>query len=142
MPPRLAAASVLLTTLLSGCVMYYRLRPGESRPIITMVAPAQRVAVWQRAVTVLLEEGFVPEVLNEAACYISARRRADIADDTLSGVIVLISVSPEGSLRIEAGGSGLFHSEEQFHSALTKLQSRLASSIAHQFTPGTSPLTG
>ena len=109
MQTRLIATAVAFAAVLSGCSMLYRVRPGQSRPATAVVDPEQRAAIWQRAVTVLLDEGYIPELLNESVCFISARRRADLVDDALAGTLVLIAISPEGNLRVEVGGSGIFH---------------------------------
>ncbi len=95
------------------------------------VAPEKRVALWQRAVVVLLDQGYVPQVLNESAGYISAHRREDLADDELAGTLALVTISPEGMIRVALAGTGTFHSEADFVKALTDRQSKLAELIAH-----------
>jgi hypothetical protein len=133
--PRLAATAVVLTALLSGCAMYYRIRPGQLQPATATVATEQRSVVWQRAVTVLVDQGFVPQLLNEAACFISARRRDDLNNDMLAGTMVLVAISPEGHLRLEVGGSGVFGSEQQFLHEVSELQSHLLRLVLGQSTP-------
>lgn len=127
MSHRLFASSLVLAVLLSGCTQLYSVRPGELKPALATVAPEQRLAVWRRAVTILLDQGYVPQVLNESAGFISARRREDIANDALAGTMALVVVSPEGALRIELSGSGFFNSEQQFLSAIGERQSLLLS---------------
>ena len=135
MQTRLVATAVVLAAVLSGCSMLYRVRPGQSKPAMAVVAPEQRAAIWQRAVTILLDEGFIPELLNESVCFISARRRADLVDDALAGSLVLIAISPEGNLRVEVGGSGIFQSERDLLSAVSELQGHLLSLIVRQAVP-------
>ena len=135
MQTRLVATAVLLTTVLSGCSMWYRVRPGQSRPATAGVAPEQRAAIWQRAVTVLLDEGYIPALLNESTCFISAHRRVDLVDDALAGTLVLIAISPEGNLRVEVGGSGIFASEQELLHAVSELQSHLLNLIVRQRVP-------
>jgi hypothetical protein len=135
MQTRLVATAVVLAAVLSGCSMLYRVRPGQSRPATAVVAPEQRAAIWQRAVTILLDEGYIPELLNESVCFISARRRADLVDDALAGTLVLIAISPEGNLRVEVGGSGIFRSERDLLSAVSELQGHLLSLIVRPAVP-------
>ena len=129
------ATAVVLAAVLSGCSMLYRVRPGQTRPATAAVDPEQRAAIWQRAVTVLLDEGYIPELLNESVCFISARRRADLVDDALAGTLVLIAISPEGNLRVEVGGSGIFPSEQELLRAVSELQSHLLDLIVRQRVP-------
>lgn len=135
MQTRFAATVVLLATILSGCSQLYQVRPGQSRPAVAVVAPGQRVALWQRAVTTLLDEGYIPELFNESACFIRAHRRVDFVDDALAGTVVLIAISPEGNLRVEVGGAGIFSSEREFLRAVSALQGRLLSLIVGQRDP-------
>jgi hypothetical protein len=81
MRPSLSFGLAALATSLANCSQVYYTRPGSGalRPATAAVAPADRTAVWQRAVVALLEQGYVPQILNEAAGYISARRREDIS---------------------------------------------------------------
>ena len=135
MQTRLVATAVLLAAVLSGCSMWYRVRPGQSRPATAGVAPEQRAAIWQRAVTVLLDEGYIPALLNESTCFISAHRRVDLVDDALAGTLVLIAISPEGRLRVEVGGSGIFSSERELLRAVSELQGHLLRLIVQQPVP-------
>ena len=73
----------------------------------------------------LLDQGYVPQVLNEGAGFISARRREDIADDAFARTIALVSVSAEGLVRMEVSGAGLFSSEQQFIAAIRDRQETL-----------------
>jgi hypothetical protein len=116
-------------SLLSGCTSNYLVRPGTLEPGRATVAPDQRAAVWRRAVGVLLDQGYVPQVLNEDAGFINAKRREDIANDAFSGTIALVYISPEGSVRVEVSGSGLFHSENQFLAAVGQRQQMLLNLI-------------
>ena len=127
---RLLVPAVALAALLSGCSMMYQVRPGQSKPATAMIPPEQRSMVWQRAVTVLLDQAYVPQLLNESACFISARRRTDIVNDALAGTTAIVAISPEGGLRVEVGGSGMFSSEQEFLSAVSTLQNDLLNLIA------------
>lgn len=113
---------VVFPLLLCGCTSFYQVRPGTLEPGRAAVAPEQQAAVWRRAVGVLLDQGYVPQVLNEAAGFISAKRREDIADDTFAGTIATVYISPEGGVRVEVSGGGLFHSESQFIDAVGQRQ--------------------
>lgn len=110
--------AIVLSGLLSGCTSYYFVRPGSLEPSRAQVAAEERAAIWQRAVGVLLDQGYVPQVMNEAASFISAKRRDDIVNDALAGTLALVYISPEGGLRVEVAGSGLFRSEQEFLSAV------------------------
>jgi hypothetical protein len=118
-----------LPLLLSGCTSLYYARPGELVPARAVVASDQRLAVWQRAVTVLLDEGYVPDVLDGSAGFIKAKRRDDLEGDTLARTVALVSVTAQGQVRVEISGGGLFHSEQDFRRAIAERQRRIADRI-------------
>jgi hypothetical protein len=133
-PPRHGRASarslaLVLSLLGSGCASYYYVRPGTLEPNRAQISEDQRASVWHRAVGALLDQGYVPQVLNEASSFISAKRRDDIADDALAGTFALVWISPEGGLRVEVTGAGYFHSEDQFMKAVGERQRALLSEI-------------
>jgi hypothetical protein len=103
--------------------------PGTLGAATVSVSPDEKGVLWRRAVGVLLDQGYVPQVLNESACFISARRREDIADDAFARTIAIFSVSPEGVARMEVSGAGLFSSEAQFVAAIRDRQITLLSLI-------------
>jgi hypothetical protein len=127
------------SVLLCGCTSFYRVRPGTLEPGRAAIPPDQRAAVWQRAVGVLLDQGYVPQVLNAEAGYISAKRREDIANDAFAGTIVLVYISPEGGLRVEVSGGGVFHSEDQFLDAIRQRQALLLTLIVGHRTESANP---
>jgi hypothetical protein len=110
-----------LSFLLSGCT-YYHVHPGALEPSRAQVAPEERAALWRRAIEVLLDQGYVPQVLNEAASFISAKRREDFDNDPLAKTLVLVFISPDGAIRVEVSGIGYFASEKQFISAIGERQ--------------------
>jgi hypothetical protein len=134
---RVVICSVLAASaLLSGCATWYHVHPGNLQPSFAMVSAEQRSVLWRRAVTVLLDQGYVPQVLNEAAWYINAKRREDIADDAFVGTTALFSISLEGRVRVEVSGAGLFRSEKQFLTAVGQRQEMLLDQIMN---PSTEP---
>jgi hypothetical protein len=122
---------LLLVLLLSSCTRLYTMHAGELVPSVANVAPEKRLALWQRAVVVLLDQGYVPQVLTESAGYISAHRRDDLTDDELAGTLALVTISQEGVVRVALAGAGTFHSETDFVKAMTERQGKLAELIAH-----------
>jgi hypothetical protein len=122
---RTVIVALVLPILLAGCTTWYLARPGTLGASRVFVSPDDRSRIWQRAVVVLLDQGYVPQVLNEGAGFISARRREDIADDAFARTIALFSVSPEGLVRLEISGAGLFGSEEKFVAAIRDRQETL-----------------
>lgn len=46
--------------------------------------------------------------------------------------MVLIAISPQGDLRVEVSGTGLFQSEHEFLSAIGELQGHLLQLIVQQ----------
>jgi hypothetical protein len=74
LPP---SSRALLLGLLctAGCYLPYYLRPGEPPPATATVSPDQRTATWNRAISVLVASGWVPQLLSEPACFIGAKRR-------------------------------------------------------------------
>jgi hypothetical protein len=124
--------SLAVSLLLGGCSSYYHVHPGTLEPGRTVVAPDQRAELWRRAVGVLLDQGYVPQVLNENAGYISAKRREDLDDDAFAGTIALVYISTEGNVRVEVSGGGLFHSESQFVEAVRQRQQLLLNLIVNR----------
>src|SRR5450755_2083672 len=103
-----------LSSLLSGCANYYHIHPGAIEPSRAQVAPEERAALWRRAIGVVLDQGYVPEVLNEGGAFISAKRREDFENDPLAKTLVLVYISPDGAVTVEVSGVGYFASEKQF----------------------------
>jgi hypothetical protein len=118
-----SVSSLLLVSsfLLSGCA-YYHVHPGALEPSRAQIAPEERAALWRRAIGVLLDEGYVPQLLNEEASFISARRREDFENDPLARTLALVYISPDGAVRVEVSGVGLFASEKQFLTAVGERQ--------------------
>jgi len=123
--------------LLSACATVYYARPGELTPFWATVAPDQRLAIFQRAIPALLDQGYVPDVVSEAAGYIKARRREDIADDALANTIALVAITPEGHVRIEVSGNGVFSNQSDFIKTISARQALLARLILA--SPGAGP---
>lgn len=124
-----ALRMLALPALLTGCATWYHAHPGALGASTVAVSPDERQILWQRAIVVLLDQGYVPQVLNERASFISAKRREDIADDAFAGTIALFSVSSEGLVRMEVSGAGLFRSEAQFIAAIRERQESLLNQI-------------
>jgi hypothetical protein len=112
--------------LATGCNQF--LRPGDL-PALTAQTSGDRVRTWQRSIDVLLDEGYVPDVLNEAAGYISAKQRDDVQIGKLSGTSVIVTVSPEGRLRVEVSGHGTYASSSGLVDDLNAVQKDLLAKI-------------
>lgn len=108
--------------LLGGCYNTYLARPGSLPPAVATVPAEQRVAVWQHAIAALLDQGYVPQVLNEAACFVSAKLRDDLATDTTRGALAVVVVAPDGTVRVQASGVGFYQSQEALEADLRKRQ--------------------
>lgn len=137
-------AWILLSMPLMACVHYSL--PGAFAPARGSIPVAERTLAWQHAVTALLDNGYVPNELNETAGYIVARRRDD---DTgpLVGSLATVVLTPEGMVRVEVSGTGVFTSEKTFVSTITArqndiLQSILATHAAARALPLPSPKVG
>jgi hypothetical protein len=118
-----------VSCLLAACATPQAFRPGDLPPLVSRIAPDQRVATWNRAITVLLDEGYVPQVLNQEAAYISAKQRDDASNDELAGTMVIVTISPEGAVRVEIAGVGVYHDESQLAHDLQQVQARLTAEI-------------
>jgi hypothetical protein len=79
--------------------------------------------------SVLLDEGYVPQVVNAEAGYISAKRREDLTDDSLIGTMATVVVTSNGLVRLEVTGTGFYHSEQEFQNAVSDRQKRLLGRI-------------
>jgi hypothetical protein len=95
------------------------------------VPPEQRTMVWQHAIAVLLDEGYVPQVLNEAACFVSAKQRDDLVASSTgtTGATVVVTVSPEGIVRVQVSGNGIYHSVDELAADITQRQQALLPAI-------------
>ena len=117
----------------SGCSTIQIARPG-TLPTATASVPAdQRLAAWNRAIGALIEAGFVPQVFNETACYVSAKRRDDLGDDILSGAMAIVQVTPEGVVRVQISGIGQFSSQDALNAEITRRQAEV---LRHIVSPG------
>ena|ERR1017187_3937950 len=134
----ISAALLVLSILLPGCT-YYHVHPGALEPSRARVAPEERAAVWRRAIGVLLDEGYVPEVLNEAASFISAKRREDFENDPLAKTLALVYISPDGVVRVQVSGVGYFASERQFLDAISERQRAILDLIVNRAGAPTAP---
>lgn len=123
---------LFFSVLLSGCTAVYYVRPGTLEPSRAQIGSEERAAVWRRAVGVLLDQGYVPQVLNESAAFISAKRREDLNSDALSGTLALVYISSDGLVRVEVVGSGLFHTEGEFLAAVGERQRLLLNLILNR----------
>jgi hypothetical protein len=117
----------LALVVLSGCAYY--VRPGEIQPAAAVVSPEQRVATWNRALTVLLAAGWVPQVLDEKACFIGARRRDDDDFENLAGAYISVQIDPAGQLRLQIAGRGTFRSQEALETTVRSFQDQLLAGI-------------
>jgi hypothetical protein len=115
------ASLLVFASLLSGC-SYYHVHPGALEPSRAQVDPDERSVLWRSAIGALLDQGYVPEVLNESASFISARRREDFENDPLAKTLALVYISPDGGVRVQMSGVGYFASEKQFLSAIGERQ--------------------
>jgi len=117
--------TLLVLLGLCSCAGVYVVRPGTLKPAVASVAPDQRVATWQRAITVLLDEGYVPQVLDATACYIFAKARDDVAAGATYGAWAMVVVAPDGVVRVTVSGIGLYHSQDELGADVVARQERL-----------------
>ncbi|HUJ57516.1 MAG TPA: hypothetical protein VLX92_03460 [Kofleriaceae bacterium] len=132
---KLPSVRLLLLCAVSGCATPYLLRPGDVAPLTASVAQDQRAVVWQRAIGALLDMGYIPQVLNEAACYISAKQRDDVTDGQLAGTIAIVNVSPEGQVRVEVGGAGVYHSADELARDVKTVEHNIMQAILARSAP-------
>ena len=123
----------LAACLFAACIptaLPQAVHPGDLPPLVTHVTPDQRDATWNRAITVLLDEGYVPQILNKDAAYISAKRRDAATDnDELAGTSVIVTISPQGAVRVEISGGGVYTDGSQLARDLQTVQTRLTTEI-------------
>ena len=81
----------------AGCATTSTVPPSAHRAAMASVPPAQRLEVWRRAIAVLLDDGYIPELLDEPAAFIRARR----LDNTN---VATFLVAPDGVARLELSG--------------------------------------
>ncbi len=119
----------------SGCYSIQIARPGTLPVATAVVPPDQRLATWNRAISALVDAGFIPQVFNETACYESAKRRDDLGDDILSGAQAIVQVTPEGLVRVQVSGLGSFSSQEALNLEITRRQLDILQRIVHPAPP-------
>ncbi len=126
---RFVLAPLLAVVLVasSGCATIQIARPGTLPTAAASVPADQRLAAWNRAIGALIDAGFVPQVFNETACYVSAKRR----DDILSGAIAIVQVTPEGVVRVQISGIGQFSSQDALNAEITRRQTDILQRIVH-----------
>jgi hypothetical protein len=132
---RLLAGLAFATATTSGCYTIHIARPGTLPLAVATIPPDQRVVAWNRAVAALIDAGFVPQVFNETACYVSARRRDDLGDDILSGAMAIVQVTPEGLVRVQISGLGTFSSQDALNAEIRRRQIDLVQRILHPLVP-------
>ena len=129
---------LMLVCMLVGCSAPYAVRPGDLKPLQASIPVDQRHAVWEHAINVLLDEGYMPQVLNESAGFISAKERDDV-DSNLANTIAVVTISAEGIVRVEVAGFGVFHSQSEIISAVGTVQNRLLAEIMTRPAPAQTP---
>ena len=129
--------AVAVVASLCSCTRGYIIRPGDLPPIVATVPPDQRTQIWQRAITVLLDEGYVPQVLDESAAYVSGKQRDDLTTGPLAGTMAIVTVSPEGRLRVQVSGAGVYHDLSELERDIAQIQQRLTQEILA--APGAPP---
>jgi hypothetical protein len=130
----------LIVLALQGCYSAYVARPGWLVPATAMVTPAERSTVWQRSVGILVDEGYVPQVLNSGACYVSARQREDeVPDGSLVRNMAIVTIAPDGLVRVEVSGFGYYQSLNEMNQDIGRRQQRLLRRILNQPEPTVGP---
>ena len=132
---RLGVAAALVLLVSSACFNSYLVRPGETPVAFGHTPSEQRLMTWQRAVYALLEQGYVPDLLNESAGYISAKRREDLQADALTGTVAVVVVAPDGTVRVQVSGVGLFTSEDDAKKQIGERQTLLLAAILGPSAP-------
>jgi hypothetical protein len=124
--------------LLTGCNYY--LRPNQLPPAMNQVGPEQRLATWNRAIGVLLDEGYVPTTLDANACFISAHMRDDVEVGKLQGTLALVTIDPDGKLRVAVSGHGTYTSADGLLNDLTAEQDKITKAILPPGEPDAPPV--
>jgi len=120
----------------SGCYSMRVSRPG-TLPLAVASTPAdQRIATWNRAISALIDTGFVPQVFNETSCYVGAKRRDDLGADILSGAMAIVQVTPDGVVRVQVSGVGLYSTQEALNAEITRREADILERIVHPVRPG------
>jgi hypothetical protein len=128
---------VIVVLATSGCNFY--VRPGEMAPAMATVSPGQRTATWNRALAVLLAAGWVPQVLDEQAGYIGAKRRDDDDFENLAGAYISVLIDPSGQLSIQIAGHGTFRSQQALEATVKSFQDQLLTSTIGGPAPARPP---
>jgi hypothetical protein len=127
--------AAMSAALAAGCYGNYIVRPGMLMPETAQVKPEDRVATWNRSITVLLDDGYVPQVVNEAAGFVSGKRRDDLVEDNLAGSTAIVTITPEGLVRVEVSGAGIYSSQEQLVGDVRAEQTRLINRLMGRSQP-------
>ena len=128
---RLPAVLLRLMFILpvGGCYSYLTVRPGTLKPAIATIAKERRLEVWQRAIAVLLDAGYMPELLNEGACFIKARQREDLVPDATNRSTAVVTVGVDGVLRVDVAGAGYFANQRALTADIERRQNTLLQAI-------------
>jgi hypothetical protein len=103
-------------------------RPGSLKPATGTISEDRRL-VWQRALTVLLDAGYMPELLNEGACFIKARQRQDLVPDATNRATAVVTIGIDGVLRVEVSGAGYYANAGDLAAELDRRQNALLHGI-------------
>ncbi len=127
---KLLVVAVLVSNL-AACAMSqaYSFRPGDLPSEVAQIDPDQRIAAWNRAIEVLLKQGYEPQVLNQDAGYISAKMRDDAPEDALVGTRAIITITPRGQVSVEVGAIGNYESPATLEQYIASMQARLLAGI-------------
>ncbi len=134
---RLLTVAALVSCVAACAVTQtYSLRPDDLPARVGQIDPSERVAAWNRAIEVLMQQGYEPQVLNQDAGYISAKMRNNAPEDALVGTRAIIKITPQGKVSVEVGGVGNYASGSELESYIDSMKSTLLEGTLGQ-PPGT-----
>lgn len=132
---KLRSVLLIASLALPACYSTRLLRPGEVEPLTARVAPDARMPTWHAAINVLLDDGYVPQVLDATAGYIAARARDDIQNDSLQNTMAIVTIAPDGTVRVQVSGLGQFRSDQDLVTTVQATQHKLFDDIMRAVPP-------
>ncbi len=108
---------------------------GVAGSAVAVIPNQEREAVWHDAMSVLLDYGYVPLVIDEKSGLINARKiDAGSGDPEMRWTRVIVNIAPDGLLRVQMGAIGVFPSSQEMDAEVRRRQDVILRAILMRAT--------